>query len=335
MSDNEKRKIKWHLLIPVEVQCEYAGVSQSDYYADIEKTILVCQIYPKRFETATGYSSPILYSVPVTAYEGVAALGGELVFQKDHQPMIRSQGCVLASSERIDKLEVPDPWQNARFLRQVEVYHELKRRFGDQVSGGPGGQEGPVTTAGLLRGEEFFLDCIVNPVRAHRLLDVCTEMFIRWVRASQEVMGKISEIAAICDDYAGMLGPNLWPEFVLPYYRRIIDALGPKGCWMHTELVHREHLPLLREMNIIYINFAENRYITIQDVFEELPEIPFGWHILSVQEMLQGTPASIQARFREIVTAGVNEVRCELAVGTPPENIRAFLNTAREMEKLS
>jgi uroporphyrinogen-III decarboxylase len=335
MSDHEEREIKWHLLIPAEVQCEYAGVHQSDYYSDIEKTIEVCQIYPKRFETATGYSSPISYSAPVTAYEGVAALGGELVLSKDHQPMIRDQGRVLVSLEQVDKLEAPDPWQNRRFLRHVGLYRELKRRFGDQVSGGLAGQEGPITTAGLLRGEEFFFDCMANPAHAHRLLDVCTEVFIRWTRASQKVTEETANVVAICDDYAGMLGPDLWPEFVLPYYRRIIDALGPNGCWMHTELVHRQHLPLLRDMNIIYINFAENQYITIRDVFEELPKTPFGWHILSVKDMLQGTPASIKARYREIVAAGVNEVRCELTVGTPPENICAFVDIAREMEKLS
>ena len=120
-------------------------------------------------------------------------------------------------------------------------------------------------------------------------------------------------------------GPDKWPTYVLPYYRRIIEALGPEGCWMHSELLRREHLPLLRDLGLVEINFAEDQYLTIQDVQAELPGVPFGWHILCVSEMQQGTPDLIRRRYREIVVTGVDEGRCELTVGTPPENIRAFL----------
>jgi uroporphyrinogen-III decarboxylase len=332
MPTPNQRPIRWAFLIPVEVQCEYTGIPQGAYYTDLAKTIAVCEQYPERFEAATGYRPPLVYSTPVTAYEGVAALGGDLLFPDEHQPMIRNQGRVL-TFEQIDALTVPDPWRSPRFQRHVAWHRELKRRFGDLARPGVAGQEGPVTTAGLLRGPDFLLDCLVDPARAHRLLDVCTETFIRWTRVSQEVDGLLPGVIGIADDYAGMLGPDLWPEFVLPYYRCIIEALGPQGCWMHTELVRRAHLPLLRQLKLTGLNFSENQYLTPQDVFEECPGVPFGWHILTVAEMQQGTPASIQARYREIVAAGVDEVRCELTVHTPPANVRAFLEIARALEQ--
>ncbi len=328
-----KRRLRWQLLIPPEVACEYAGVSQGEYFTQLEKTIYVSQVFPPRFEAATGYRPPTVYRPPVTAYEGVAALGGELVFPAEHQPMIRNQGHILTSAEEIDALTVPDPWQNQRFQRHVGWYRELCRRFPSQASGGLAGQEGPITTAGLLRGPDFFVDCLADPPRAHRLLQVCTEMFIRWTLAAREVEGVAPEEVGLADDYAGMLAPELWPEFVLPYYQRIIEALGPKGCWLHTELVRRQHLPLLRQLRLTGVNFSEDQYLTIADVQEELPGVPFGWHILTVAEMQQGTPRTIKERFRQIVAAGVEEVRCELTVGTPPENVRAFLEAAREMEE--
>lgn len=335
MSFPAKRSIRWCLLIPVEVQCEYAGSSQAGYYTDLEKAVEVRQVYPERFYQTTGYRPPVSYDTPVTAYEGVAALGGELVFPRDHQPMIRNQGRVLTSPEQIDKLTVPDPWQCARFNRHVAWYRDLVRRFGvrygERVGGGLAGQEGPVTTAVLLRGQDFLVDCLLDQQRAHHLMAVCTGMFVRWVRAAQEVTGISASVASIADDYAGLLGPDLWPEFVLPYYERIIAALGPDGCSLHTELVRRQHLSLLRALDLVAINFSENQYLSIEDVFEELPGVPFGWHILTVSEMQQGTPSAIRRRFREIVDAGVDEVRCELTVSTPPENIRAFLDIARGM----
>ena len=332
MSPYHGRTIAWQLLIPAEVKCEYTEIPQGDYYTDLERCLEVSRRFPERFQAVTGYRPPLTYTVPVTAYEGVRALGGELVFPRDHQPMIRNQGRVLNTPEQIDALEVPDPWQDARFQRRVRWRRELQARYGERVAGGLAGQEGPVTTAVLLRGQDFFLDCLVDPSRAHRLMRVCTDMFIRWHLAAMEVDGRSPDVASVCDDHSGLLGPDLWPEFVLPYYERIIEALGPNGCWMHSELLRPAHLPLLRDLGLICINLAENQYLTIQDVADGLPCVPFGWHILTVQEMREGTPELIKRRYREIVDQDVDEVRCELTVGTPPENIRAFLDVARRFE---
>lgn len=323
--------VKHTLIIPTEVQCEYASIDQRAFYADIEQAIRVVEIYPERFEAATGYRPGVSYGVPVTAYEGVAALGGQLSFPRHHQPMILNQGKILRNTWQVDALGVPDPWNNKRFLRHVNLYEELGARFGESVNGGLAGQEGPVTTAGLLRGEDFFIDCITDARRAHHLLNVCTEMYISWGKASAEVTGQNSPCVGIADDYAGMLAPAMWPKFVLPYYEQIFQKLGAEQRFLHTELVRREHLPLLRELNLDGVNFAENDYIDIVDVQKELPGVFFGWHIKTVSEMLQGSPELIRRRYREIAAAGVQKVYCELAVRTPHRNIKAFLATAEEL----
>ena len=73
--------------------------------------------------------------VPVPAYEGVAALGGELLFPEAHQPMIRDQGQILATPEAIDTLQVPDPRQGEWFQHHVETWQTLCRRFpGQRIS---------------------------------------------------------------------------------------------------------------------------------------------------------------------------------------------------------
>ena len=333
MTADASPKVNGSLQIPPEVKCEYAGISQGAFHTDLEAAIQVFERFPDRFEAATGHRVRLIYSVPGTAYEGVAALGGRLVFPEHHQSMISNQGRILTTVEQVDSLVVPDPWESDRFRMQVDQYHELKKRFGGLAGGGMGGQEGPITTAGLLRGEQFFVDCVVDPDRAHRLLDVCTEMFIRWRRATMEVTGARASVAGICDDYAGMLGPDMFPEFVVPYYRRIYEALGKRGGHLHTELVRREHLAHLRELDLSSINFAEDEFLTIAEVRQELPDVPFSWHIKTVAEMLQGTPDLIRRRFREIVAEGMTQVNCELTVGTPAENIRAFLQVAAEYRR--
>jgi hypothetical protein len=100
---------------------------------------------------------------------------------------------------------------------------------------------------------------------------------------------------------------------------------------MHTELVRRAHLPLLRSLHLDHLNFGENQYIGVRDVVQEL-DVPFDWHIKTVPEMLQGTPEQIQATYRQAVADGAPEMVCELTVGTPVKNIRAFIEVAHEYE---
>jgi uroporphyrinogen-III decarboxylase len=322
--------IPWRIAVPAEVRCEYVGTAQGDYYTDLDTYLYTEREFPALFEGATGYHPPYSLGVPVPAYEGVAALGGELLFPARHQPMIREQGHILQTPEVVDALQVPDPWQCERFRRHVEAWRALRRRFPGQSIGLSPGQEGPVTTAVLLRGTDFFADCVLDPPRALRLLSICTDTYIAFVRAVREVIGASSTGGVgIADDHAGNLSPEMWPTFVLPFYECIYEQLGATRRSMHTELVRRAHLPLLRSLRLDHINFGENQYLGVRDVVELL-DVPFDWHIKTVPGMLQGTPQQIQAAYRQAVADGAPEMVCELTVGTPVENIWAFIEVAGE-----
>ena len=256
--------IPWSLAIPVEVRCEYAQTNQGDYYNDIETCLHTERVFPDLFEQATGYRPPSNLHVPVSAYEGVAALGGELVFPAAHQPMIRNQGRILQTPEDIEALSVPDPWQSERFQAHLELWHALRSWFPNESVGLSAGQQGPVTTAVLLQGSGFFLDCLLCPIRAHRLLSVCTDTYVAFVQAVQQATrAPWGGGVGIADDHAGNLSPSMWDEFVLPYYERIYAGLGATNRSMHTELVRREHLHLLGQLALDHINFGENQYMTL------------------------------------------------------------------------
>jgi uroporphyrinogen-III decarboxylase len=326
-----KKSIPWRIAIPAEVRCEYAGTLQGDYYTNLETYLYTERAFPDRFEQATGYRPPSDLGVPMTAYEGVAALGGELLFPAEHQPMIRNQGRIVQTPQQIEALQVPDPRQSPRFQRHVETWHVLRERYPGQRVGLSAGQEGPVTTAVLLRGTDFFIDCVLDPPRAHRLLQACTETYVAFVRAVREVThAPQGGGLGIADDHAGNLSPAMWPEYVLPYYAQIYEQLGTTRRSMHTELVRTGHLPLLKQLDLDHINYGENQYLGVRDVVEGLG-VPFDWHIKTVPQMLQGTPAQIQAAYHQAVADGAPEMICELTVGTPVENIRAFIKVAQEV----
>ena len=117
----------------------------------------------------------------------------------------------MQSAEDIDALSVPDPWQSPRFQAQLELWRELRQRFPECSVGLSAGQEGPVTTAVLLRGSGFFLDCLLDPVRAHRLLSICTDTYIKYTKAVRQATGAPGGGGVgIADDHAGNLSPSMW-----------------------------------------------------------------------------------------------------------------------------
>jgi len=116
------------------------------------------------------------------------------------------------------------------------------------------------------------------------LLRVCTETFIAWTLAQTRWL-RVTADGGHRRRLCGLLGPRLWPELVLPYYRRIVEALGGAGWSLHTELVRASTSRFCAD-GLTHINFSEDQYIQPRDVLELLPGF-LDWHILTVAEMQQ------------------------------------------------
>jgi len=75
-----------------------------------------------------------------------------------------------------------------------------------------------------------------------------------------------------------------------------------------------------------------DQYLEVRDLVEVLPDIPFSFNLKTSQEMMLGTPPSIRARYIECVEAGAPRMMTEICRATPRENVRAFINVAREYD---
>jgi len=330
VQEKDMRGIRWSIAIPPEVKCEYAGTSIGEYFQDIEVMLETEEVSRQKFVDLYQYDPGEYLYVPLTAYEGVAALGAQLVFTDEHEVMIHNQGNILLSIDQINTLKPADPSKYPRFDWAIEAYGELKKKFPNKPIGLSAGQEGPVTTAVLLRGTQFFLDCYDAPELAHKLLNVVTETFLRFNLAVRKVTGQNSGAVGIADDHAGNLTPKMWDEFVLPYYERIYSELGTRTRVMHTELVRREHLAYLKKLKLALIDFGEDQYLTVKDALTL--GVPFSWHIKTCQVMLMGNPDLVKQSYEQAVTEGAKAILTELCVGVPPENIRAFIEIAKRYE---
>lgn len=326
----QSRRIPWSLHFPAEVQTEYVGVRQGDYYQDpdvmLDTQLAAQEIIRERY----GLEAVHPACAP-PSYVGVAALGGELVFPEDDQPMLANQGQIITDESQLDELTVPDPATCPAMGRWVTMYHAMRARLpaGEPLGLGSG-QQGPVTAAVLLSGTRFFAWVLDRPQVALKLLKLTTEMAIRYRRYANILSGVEPVDVGLCDDFAGCISPRLWPTFVLPYWERLYAALGTGRRYLHSELLHPGHLRFLKELDIAEYDPGTDQYLTVKGILQET-DVPFTWNLFGSRDMMQGTPESIQAQYRQAVADGAPKMTAELCRGTPEANVRAYLAVAREL----
>lgn len=322
-------RIPFYLAVPPEVTTEYAGTQLGAYYTD-GPTMLRTQLEArKRFRERFGVA-PIGVGSDPPAYIGVAVLGADLVFPLDDPPQIR--GHPLGEVAAIDRLELPEDYYETPAMRPYwEIYQWMKTQVQEPVGLGAG-VEGPITSATLLRGQDFFSDLYLHPAAAHRLLDLVTESYIQFVRANRRRRGEpeLQGGVGLCDDFAGLVSPAMWPEFVVPYYERIYAAFGDGPRGMHSELLRPGHLRFLLHLGVTSFDPGQDQYLTLQSILEAAPGLYFTWNVPTIRYMKEGTPQSIAAFCRHAIAEGAPALMAEPCRGSPPENIEAFLAVGRE-----
>ena len=322
--------VPWSLHFPPEVQTEYVGVRQRDYYLD-PLVMLDTQLAAREIVRQRYGLEAVHLSCAAPSYLGAAALGGELLFPEDDQPMLANQGQIITDPAQLDQVAVPDPATCPVMQRWVRMYATMRARLpAGEALGLSSGQQGPVTAAVLLAGSRFFEWVVQRPDAARRLLDLTTEMAIRYRRYALEVSGVTAQDVGLADDFAGCIAPRHWPAMVLPYWERIYTALGTGRRYLHSELLRPGHLRYLEPLGIAQYDPGMDQYLSVQAILAETP-VPFTWNLFTSRDMMLGTPASIDALYRAAVADGAPKMTAELCRRTPDANIRAYLAVAREL----
>lgn len=263
------------------------------------------------------------------------------VWTEDVGPMAAP---LLHAPADVDALEVPEPTANL-YGKRIEWYYAMRDLAGEYevyLNGQPleicptvGGPGGPIPDAYALAREQLFYWVHEAPRAVHRLMDKVTEAFIGYQRYCRELTGAPLENLGMGADAAEMLSPDMFREFVLPYYRRCYDAFpGNRGLHMCGRIDHL--LPLLaEEMEITHLNgfgFVTDRRF--------LAEVMGGRVVMSggisPDLLLRGSRDEVKAECRRyletfapfggyILQDGNN-----VAPGTPLANLEAMVESAAE-----
>jgi uroporphyrinogen-III decarboxylase len=324
--------IQWSVAVPPEVHCEVCGVTMREYHATPAAQMEVQLRGPELLHRRYGLPLARGIAPDFTTYLTASVFGLQFEVFEDQVPAPR--GHPIRSIEQAAPLTAPTDMSRAGYFpRALEFYDWMKAHAPTGVSVGfTGGSQAPFTTAVLLRGEGFLLDIIDHPALAHHFLQTLTESSIRQRELALQVNSQRSQDAiGFTDDYGGLLGPNLYYDFDVQYMLQIAERFGATSKAIHTELLRRPHLAILQDHGWGYIDVGTDPYLTIPDCREVL-QIPFLVQMKTSPEMLLSTPERIQARYREMVAEGAQTMLVELCRGVPEENIRAFIEVAKEYE---
>lgn len=162
---------------------------------------------------------------------------------------------VIATEDDLQRYSPP-----LEYVEQLFIPDELKaikRRYPDHCLV-YGTHIGPFTAAYMAMGfERFFLNIVENPDFVRLVLEDRTT----WCIAQyQQVLDLGAEVLVLGDDVAHkdqpMISPRMWRELVLPYHRRIVEALDAPMIW-HSDGNIIPLLPMAVEAGFVGVHALE------------------------------------------------------------------------------
>ncbi|MCM8786153.1 MAG: uroporphyrinogen decarboxylase family protein [Candidatus Omnitrophica bacterium] len=205
------------------------------------------------------------------AYPHIASLGAKIEFPLDGEP---KPFPIIKNPEDIDNLKEPEDYLSTPIIqKKLKTLAELKKLVPETPNTIGHLYEGPITTAVLIMGQEFFILVYDNPEKAHKLLKFCVKSALNYAKAILNHFGKEMEEGpkGIPDDFAGILPPKLFPEFVLPYWNEIYEGLKATERSLHSELLREEHLKFLKDVKIEVFDPSTDQYLNEEILSKSCP----------------------------------------------------------------
>jgi hypothetical protein len=321
---------KFGIGIAESLMAARAGVSLKSLHFDIEAMIKAAEaINPLLAELGMPPTDPHIAGF---GYPHVASLGAHVEFPEDGEPNVFP---MIKSPEDIDNLKEPVDYLAAPLIQsRLNIVAELGRRRKEWASQRIGhAMEGPITTAVLLMGDDFLMLPYDDPKRAHRLLSYCTETALHYIEALHRHFNGDVPMGpgpnGIPDDFAGMLPPNMFAEFVLPYWNRFYEGMQATSRHLHSELLREDHLPCLKKAKIDRFDPGADQYLNPELLSRKCP-CPFQTLIKS-WEINDMTADQLEKFYRDIAACKPFHIRFSMDRMDTLDKIKRLLKVAREL----
>ena len=309
----------------------YLGISHMDYYLDPElwfrSNLRIHEEYPDIIFIPSWWMEYGMAAEP-------SALGAKIKFWENNTPSEYHTLYHVEDIESFPDYEVENDAFMALTLHRIKMHRQRILDAGYILPIAT--SRGPLCTAGFVRStSDFMIDIADNPTYAHKLIDLCTNLVIDWLKAQAKIMGDTVEGIFILDDIVGFIGEEHYLEFAHPYLKRICDAF-PEN-WI--KIYHNDadinacaaHLP---DAGFQVLNWGKQT--DIEDAKEKTGgRICLMGNVNPLEIGVQGTPDEVFQATTEVLEKSKGEgiilsVGGGVSPGMPRENILAMQKALNE-----
>ena len=301
-----------------------AGVKYGDYARD-HRVLAEAQV-----AVADRFGADDVSAISDPAREA-SDLGARIEWFEDQPPAIVESEALLGDKSKLDRLIIPDPLASPRMRDRVEAIRLLKRLRG-ATHAVEGWVEGPCAMSADLRGvNTLMLDLIDDQEFVERLFGFVFEMELGFARAQVDAG---ADYIGIGDAAASLIGPRLYHQLVEPWEVRLIQAIHQLGVPVRLHICGNTRR-IAAGMGRTGSDMIDLDYpVPMTEARAAIPlPTPLCGNLDPVREVRDGNPQSIEALLCACYeAAGPNYIvgaGCEIARGTPPENLEAMARFAR------
>lgn len=304
------------------------GMSVVEYSLSGKKMAQAYLEYYKRFKPDQKPDVLILFQDTFVEAE---AMGTKIKLRDDAEPVWSEPA--IESAKDIDKLKIPDPTKDGRMPQMLECASIIDREVGNEVRTGAVCL-GPFSICGALRGEErLMMDLVEDPPFVHKLMEKATEALYHYGVA----LKKAGSSASVSEPLPTLVSLEHYKEFNLPYLKDLVDRWEEAGvhCFLHVCGQSAHILEGLAETGCWAVSVDEN--IDIGEAKRRVGDkVVVVGNIDPIDTMVYSTPDRIKAEVRECIRKAapgsgyILSTGCECPIGTPFENIEAFMEAAWE-----
>ena len=264
------------------------------------------------------------------------AFGATLTYLPDVIPVHETPA--IEDLEGIDKIEPKDPAKDGRMPQVIKAAKVFGQSFSSEGELCFGGCEGPITAAGSVWGvENLMRNMIKNPDLVHKLLEACTDTIIDFcnaqIEAGVQAIGLAEPTAS-----STCISPQFFKEFAFPYLKKITRKVNSPAFLLHICGESQNLVKLVSKIpNILIFSVDQINLRVAKEVIGKKFLILLG--NVSTGIMRRGTPAEVEAAAKECLKEGapggkfILSTGCDIAPGTPPENIDMLLRVGKRFGK--
>lgn len=268
-------------------------------------------------------------------YTQAEAMGAKVRYPLDETAYLESPA--ISDISEIDLLQPADPYKDGNLPHHLEAMRIAVDELGKEVVV-TGALTGPFTNASLLYGAENLSRLMYrNPEAVHKLCVVCLETNLRYAKAiiDEGCSPSLTDAMSSCT----VISPKQFKEFSYPYLKRLIKYIHSRDksvtlhicgktskIWDHMAEAGSDCISIDNEADLLEAKQRVGNRVRLMG------------NVKPAEVMLQGTPLDVRKAVIECLRKAYDNPKgyivasgCSLPTETPFENIRAMLDTVREI----